>query len=165
MKTNRGYSRKKQCKFLISSTTRSSQVSCLFLALLRSTVGMSPVLPSRTSVYFLPDEPHHCSDVTRGVMKFLAPKSTHSFDNEYMGSPLAYDSWVIFDLILNNFYWRNTKQSTSENVLPPYTNKVILLDFHPIEKALLADALKEVGTDRSFRLPILIFGRPTIRSL
>jgi hypothetical protein len=49
-------------------------------------------------------------------------------------------------LILNNFYWRNTKESiqAEENDLPPYSNKVVLIDFHPIEKALYDDGLKEI---------------------
>jgi hypothetical protein len=56
-------------------------------------------------------------------------------------------SWVIFDIILNNFYWRNTKESVKndEYNLPPYTEDVQLCDFNEVEKSLYDDCLDNMG--------------------
>jgi hypothetical protein len=51
----------------------------------------------------------------------------------------------LFDLILSNFYWRNTKGSIPQEdyEIPPFKNQLVLLDFQPIEKALYDDCLED----------------------
>lgn len=45
------------------------------------------------------------------------------------------------DLIINNLYWRNTRESvTTEFSVPTFSEEVVVLDFHPVEAALYNDA-------------------------
>lgn len=59
--------------------------------------------------------------------------------------------WTIFDVLYNNLYWRNTKDSIGDQEfqIPNYKTKLCLIDFHKVEKALYDD-MESTGSFSSF---------------
>jgi len=111
--------------------------------------------------WYVTGTPFPNRDVIIGVLHFLGVESSNptlnlsksikennvQIGNERNGADLQkeYEYWVLFDLVVNNFTWRNTKSSVSSQIdIPEYSESLVLLEFTPVERAVY-NYLKEAG--------------------
>jgi SNF2 family DNA or RNA helicase len=63
----------------------------------------------------------------------------------------AYRRWSLFDLMINNLFWRHTKISTKDELtIPAVVEELTLRDFSDVERAMYVNALKE-GSEMRLR--------------
>lgn len=110
--------------------------------------------------WFCSGTPFPSEEVICGCMHYLIPDEPGSFffkdlflnteNGEFQRNRYHHgrggkktENWAIFDIILNNFYWRNTKESVGKDEynLPPYVEDIIIHPFTEIEKCLYDDCL------------------------
>jgi DNA repair protein RAD5 len=107
--------------------------------------------------------PFASEDIICGCMHYLIPDEPGSFffkdlflntdqgeitqRNRWGRGVKKNENWAIFDIILNNFYWRNTKESVGKDEynLPPYVEDIVIHDFAQIERCLYDDCLDNVA--------------------
>lgn len=77
------------------------------------------------------------------ALQFIDWKSTHQQKGSWSGYHRhagAYVDWVVNDLIINNFYWRHTKESIGTEYNVPSVVEVMLLDMSEVERGMYYSA-------------------------
>eukprot|EP01127_Copromyxa_protea_P003356 TRINITY_DN13182_c0_g1_i1.p1 TRINITY_DN13182_c0_g1~~TRINITY_DN13182_c0_g1_i1.p1 ORF type:complete len:1050 (+),score=253.50 TRINITY_DN13182_c0_g1_i1:21-3170(+) len=108
-----------------------------------------PIQKYQASFYwFVSGTPFPSIDVVEGVLRFLIGEQAYQEIVNYLvpldqAFPLhKYIVWVLSDILLNNLYWRNTKDNVQEDefTIPDCKTELVLIDFHEVERALYNDA-------------------------
>eukprot|EP01127_Copromyxa_protea_P010164 TRINITY_DN2452_c0_g1_i2.p1 TRINITY_DN2452_c0_g1~~TRINITY_DN2452_c0_g1_i2.p1 ORF type:complete len:1088 (-),score=197.51 TRINITY_DN2452_c0_g1_i2:351-3344(-) len=109
--------------------------------------------------WYVTGTPFPNTAVVHGIVRYLQPKifspspivirGDVARGDSYYYTLTDYEKVALAELLISNFYMRNTKTSIKEEYhIPNLEEELLFLDFHPVEAALYAEATMKGNTER-----------------